>query len=495
MDNENQASSQQVVQEGSSVDVSGDIFHDMENHGRREILSLLLSVTALNGQALGTDSYNDRTISAMIQRKYQIRPLTIEVVNRYDAIVELEHEVQVSTLAQLLHGRTEFNGQLVEITCLMAGRAHLERIADEREEGRRRMYEMERERRRHQQANEEREQRLENLLKRFGQEVERVEQIKQEISPRGKVESPVVEKKLTRPPHLPYFSGAEPVPKDEGSYTQWIFQVKEAIELHTEAAVRSGIVSSVRGRAREVLEMVGLSANIQEILDYLEKRLGHVPTTDRLQKEWYEVRQDKGESVTDFAGRLEDIYKKLEKQMPSKYDKEELRKRFFFGMTQNLRDSMRYLYETSDIGYEEFLIRTKKIEDEFHQNRTGARMKSTVVEESGGEIAHLKKEIEELTAVMKSANLQGVKPKKESPRKENGQPTQSRSPRGKGPQTSSAGPFRPGQRVLQCYNCGGWGHTWKECASPENMDWRALARAGANPPIKPKDGSPNQTRK
>ena len=79
---------------------------------------------------------------------------------------------------------------------------------------------------------------------------------------------------MQRLPTLPYFSGTEPVPKDEGSYTQWIFQVKEAIELHSEAAVRSGIVSSVRGRAREILEMVGLSADLQDILGYLEKCLG-----------------------------------------------------------------------------------------------------------------------------------------------------------------------------------------------------------------------------
>ena len=32
------------------------------------------------------------------------------------------------------------------------------------------------------------------------------------------------------------------------------------------------------------------------------------------------------------------------------------------------------------------------------------------------------------------------------------------SPRkGKGPTASAAGPFKPGQKPLQCYKCGGWG--------------------------------------
>ena len=31
--------------------------------------------------------------------------------------------------------------------------------------------------------------------------------------------------KINKPPVLPHFSGADPIPKDEGSYEQWRFQV------------------------------------------------------------------------------------------------------------------------------------------------------------------------------------------------------------------------------------------------------------------------------
>ena len=73
-----------------------------------------------------------------------------------------------------------------------------------------------------------------------------------------------------------------------------MFQVKEAIKLHTEAAVKSGIVASVRGEARDAIEFKGLNTNLDELLLYVEERLGQTPSTDRLQKDWYEMKQEKG---------------------------------------------------------------------------------------------------------------------------------------------------------------------------------------------------------
>ena len=51
--------------------------------------------------------------------------------------------------------------------------------------------------------------------------------------------------KINKPPVLPHFSGADPVPKDEGSYEQWRFQVVGAQKVCTEEAVQSAIVHSV----------------------------------------------------------------------------------------------------------------------------------------------------------------------------------------------------------------------------------------------------------
>ena len=58
--------------------------------------------------------------------------------------------------------------------------------------------------------------------------------------------------KLRTPPNLPTFSGQEPVPSTEGSIDQWLFQVEGALATHTEEAVRSAVIGSVRGAAREL---------------------------------------------------------------------------------------------------------------------------------------------------------------------------------------------------------------------------------------------------
>ena len=53
--------------------------------------------------------------------------------------------------------------------------------------------------------------------------------------------------KISKAPDLPNFSGTEPVPREEGSFKQWIFQVQGSQTQHTEDTIRSEIIDSVRG--------------------------------------------------------------------------------------------------------------------------------------------------------------------------------------------------------------------------------------------------------
>ena len=77
--------------------------------------------------------------------------------------------------------------------------------------------------------------------------------------------------KLSAPPNLPIFSGQEPVPNTAGSIDQWLFQVEGALATHTEEAVRSALIGSVRGAARELLEFIGYGEEINTILKHTKE--------------------------------------------------------------------------------------------------------------------------------------------------------------------------------------------------------------------------------
>ena len=99
--------------------------------------------------------------------------------------------------------------------------------------------------------------------------------------------------KLSAPPNLPIFLGQEPVPSTEGSIDQWLFQVEGALATHTEEAVRSAVIGSVRGAARELLEFIGYGEETGDILRHIKERFGQEPSKARLQNEFFLVEQRK----------------------------------------------------------------------------------------------------------------------------------------------------------------------------------------------------------
>ena len=105
------------------------------------------------------------------------------------------------------------------------------------------------------------------MLEHFNEQVAKVELLQRESAPSvyseiqmpnqsqrtlvgGTMGTPI---KLINPPSLPLFSGADPTPKDEANYEQWLFQARGALNFHTEEAVQSGIIRSVRGKVREFI--------------------------------------------------------------------------------------------------------------------------------------------------------------------------------------------------------------------------------------------------
>ena len=130
-------------------------------------------------------------------------------------------------------------------------------VVQDRENGRARLLQLKEEQRKVRE-----EQRRHQFLTQFQEEVQKVESLQQQrVQGNATTLQGVVggleEPRSLKPPILPPFSGADPVPKDEASCEQWVWQVKEALKSCTVGAVRIAIIQSVRGEVREFAAAVG----------------------------------------------------------------------------------------------------------------------------------------------------------------------------------------------------------------------------------------------
>ena len=57
----------------------------------------------------------------------------------------------------------------------------------------------------------------------------------------------------------------------EGLIDQWLFQVEGALATHTEEAVQSAVIWSVRGAAHELLEFIGYGEEMSVILRHIKE--------------------------------------------------------------------------------------------------------------------------------------------------------------------------------------------------------------------------------
>ena len=86
-------------------------------------------------------------------------------------------------------------------------------------------------------------------------------------------------------------------------------------------------------------------------------------------------------------------------------------------------------------------------------------------------VASMESKIDQLTMIVKSAQ------KMENQKSSKGKSPEQTPKKLDGPTTSAAGPFWKGKKLLQCWRCGGWGHTTRECSMQGNLNWRDLNRS------------------
>ena len=109
-------------------------------------------------------------------------------------------------------------------------------------------------------------------------------------------------------PKLPLFSGHDPIPKGEVSYTEWRFEVRCLMTDHSlpSSHLLQIIRSSLRGTARRLLIPLGEGISVDIILHKLESTFRDLAPKNVTMLQFFDI-QHSNESVTEYACRLESL--------------------------------------------------------------------------------------------------------------------------------------------------------------------------------------------
>ena len=277
----------------------------------------------------------DRSLIELIVKATGVTPMGVTIMNDVDAVVEFEKGAKVIEIAQTLHSIDTWTGYKVVVGCIVSTKPLLVETTREIEAYRRAERDFQKERRELKEEEQHSKLQIQDLLDKFEEQVKRVELLQSgtSVSPLlidistpqisiADFDKPGVSKQIqlifAKMPHLPTFSGAVPVPKGEGSYEQFMFQIRGFKNSYPEEAMKNGIIGSVTDAARDYLDFIGFDKDLDVIIRALERQYGKGQTTDRIQQEFYQLTQERGETIQQFAGRMELKYKKLIELYPGR---------------------------------------------------------------------------------------------------------------------------------------------------------------------------------
>ena len=288
---------------GQSGETSGEMFHDIEvecDDAMQGKLALQLHVSQPGNRPLPVGVVTERSVMALIKRVTNFTPIAVTIMNDIDSVIEFGKGARMFEVAQQLQALNEWDHYQVEVGAILATKDLLVDIVQEQDCVRR-------EAQRVNQFNEQliSEEKLykvsiQDLLTRFEQQIQQIEVTSSKISSitgPGSVETPEVESEIRmkppfKTPILTKFSGIEPVPKGEGSYEQFKFQIKGYRKTYDDEAIKGGMIGSVTDNARDYLDLVGFDKDLPTLMEALETRYGKGQTTDKLQQQFYQLTQE-----------------------------------------------------------------------------------------------------------------------------------------------------------------------------------------------------------
>ena len=171
----------------------------------------------------------------------------------------------------------------------------------------------------------------------------------------------------TTPPKLHPFSGEQL--REDVPYEQWEYEVKKALQSHTEKSVCEAMVQCLKGPTLEGVRSLGENASVTDILNYLKGLFQGAAPFDTLLQNFFQLKQEESERVAKFAVRLESHLANIKWQYPEVlapgYESKLKRDRLFYGLHKDIRDSIRTAYQNSKVPYADLLRAAREIEEEL----------------------------------------------------------------------------------------------------------------------------------
>ena len=127
----------------SSLCGGGKMMSSMKLVRSAHINFLLLNVVLSNGKPLSVGSYTERMVTQMIDRVAGVQPFTVTVVNEREAVVEAREDSPIIDVSQLIQELASWEGQSVNVSCMISSKRSLFSVIQEGEEMRNKQKELE----------------------------------------------------------------------------------------------------------------------------------------------------------------------------------------------------------------------------------------------------------------------------------------------------------------------------------------------------------------
>ena len=166
-------------------------------------------------------------------------------------------------------------------------------------------------------------------------------------------------------PKLDAFSGK--ADGEKVSWRKWELQVKGLEGSYTDKAIKEAMLKALKGDAFAAAEPLSGVCTWQQLLEILRGKFTTVHSLDVLMGQFYQIAQGL-DTVAQFAIKLEHHLGSIRNSHPGAISDVDffrhLRERFFHGLSERIRSSLRHKYDDKAIDYHSLLAYARVIEGE-----------------------------------------------------------------------------------------------------------------------------------